>query len=209
MLVWCLLAACGGKSLDYVEDPGPSAGGSGATAGVGRAGTPPTFAGTPPVTAGAPSVGGSPSFGGSPEVAGSPPMGKAGAPPVGEAAQLAALRQNILGTWIGTMKTPWSGTADCKVFFTFNGDTYSARSIDGTCTALYYGSDDDSPEKTYFLDDITAAGEGQGDITIWFGPGNTNQGVIRRIALGGNGLTFQIFKGDYGPFEYSMFRAVL
>lgn len=123
-----------------------------------------------------------------------------------EGEQLAWYAKNIQGTWVGVMSTPTWGGPDCKVTFTFYASTYSARGLDGSCVALYYGSDDDSPEKKYRLDDITAITEAQGDITVWFGPGNTNPGIIQHVWISGNQLTFEVYKTGYGPLVYSLAR---
>ncbi len=140
-----------------------------------------------PSDAGAPSHGGAPLIGGGPNAAGAPSY--AGAPVSGgapsyaggapvdpnqpwEVQQLARIRAGIVGTWVGDVSNPWA--SPCKVRITFTSDGhYSAHSPgdDTNCVVLYYGTNDDSPEKTYLIDDVTAAAEGVGMLEIFFSPG--------------------------------------
>jgi hypothetical protein len=76
--------------------------------------------------------------------------------------------------------------------------------VDG-CRALYYGSDDDDPGKTYTLDDVQASGKGVGTIQIYFAPGY-NQGDLSAILLSDDltSLSFQFMKNGYGPVVYDL-----
>ena len=96
---------------------------------------------------------------------------------------------------------------------TFRGDgTYSARAlVSGGDPALhdpafYYGTDDDSPEKLYALNDLQG-GLGTGQIDIAFWEGNVNHGDLRNVELMGNQLQFEFFhRGEYGPLTYQLYR---
>lgn len=122
---------------------------------------------------------------------------------------LMRLRNGVLGTWIGTATTPW--VAPYGVTFTFDSYThYSAHSLEGGNPALYYGTDEDSPEKKYDITDIQDNGDGVGIIDVVFGPGNFTRQVLSGIALSadGNTLTFWYLEGGtHGPLQYDLQRA--
>jgi hypothetical protein len=103
--------------------------------------------------------------------------------------------------------TPW--VAPYWVTITFRDDgTYSSYALSGsTEPALYYGTDEDSPEKVYDLNDLQDDLEGIGQIDIFFWAGNVNRGELRNIALMGNQLEFEFFhRGQYGPLTYQLYR---
>lgn len=114
-------------------------------------------------------------------------------------------------TWTGCVVTPW--VAPYWVTITFRADgTYSANAAadapDGL-PAFYYGSDQDSEEKRYEVDDLHDDLEGSGQIDIWFSQGNTNRGELRGIRLMNDALEFEFFhRGIYGPLTYRLYRAM-
>lgn len=112
-----------------------------------------------------------------------------------------------MGTWVGTQTNPWG--APCQVTISFGATSYSAHSPGDACVVFYWGVNDDTAEKTYLIDDVTAAAEGTGEITIYFGLSDTNQGVLKHIALSADNqqLTFQTLKDDYGPLTFTLSRA--
>jgi len=125
-----------------------------------------------------------------------------------EQQQLARLRRGIVGTWLGVQTNPWSDVpCSTKIQFEANGH-YSAHSPNESCTVFYYGSNDDSPEKRYSIDDVLANGEGHAEIEIWFSPGLTNRGELRRLFLSEdeNELRFEAWKTGYGPLVFTLKR---
>jgi hypothetical protein len=124
-----------------------------------------------------------------------------------EQQQLARLRRGIVGTWSGMQTNPWNSGCETKIQFEASGH-YSAHSPGDSCIVFYYGSNDDSPEKTYLLDDVLATGEGQGEIAFWFSPGNVNPGELRHVFLSDdeNLLRFEAWKTGYGPLVFTLKR---
>jgi len=120
-----------------------------------------------------------------------------------------ALRVGMTGHWAGCAVTPW--VPPYWVWITFGEDgSYSARSQSNQSAdwqpAFYYGSDEDSPEKRYELNDFQDSQKGVGQIDIWFNPGNTNRGELRNITLMGDQLEFEFFhQGSYGPLTYRLY----
>ena len=106
------------------------------------------------------------------------------------------------------MTTPWVSPYSVTITFRAEG-TYSGvagKDSDGQ-PAFYHGSDDDSAEKRYELNDLHDDLEGVGQIDIWFGPKNTNRGDLRNIRLMGNALEFEFFhRGEYGPVTFQLYR---
>jgi hypothetical protein len=124
-----------------------------------------------------------------------------------EQQQLAKLRKGVLGTWVGTQTNPWQ--AACSTTMTFDaGGHYTAHSTGEACIVFYYGTNDDSPEKIYDLNDIQADGKGSGSLAIYFRPGDTNLGVLDHIVLSDdeNQLSFECRKDGYGPLVFSLTR---
>lgn len=120
---------------------------------------------------------------------------------------LADLKAGIIGKWAGCVSTPW--VSPYWVTITFHDDgTYSSAALAGSVQpALYYGSDEDSPEKRYELNDIQDDAGGIGQIDIFFWLGNTNRGDLRNIRLMGDQLQFEFFhRGEYGPLTYQLYR---
>jgi hypothetical protein len=121
--------------------------------------------------------------------------------------QFIRIRNGMVGTWVGVQSNPWF--EDCPTTLTFEANGhYSAHSPGEGCTVFYYGTNNDSPEKTYELADVLANGEGWGEIEIYFEPGNTNRGELRHVVLSadGNGLTFESWKDGYGPVVFTLER---
>lgn len=122
------------------------------------------------------------------------------------------LASGIVGTWTGCVTTPW--TPMYAVTFVLRGDgTYSASSDEvldtWEMTALYYGTDKDSPLKKYALTDLQASGLGLGEIDVYFeGVGSVNRDELRNIRLMGDKLEFEMFhQAVYGPITFQLVRA--
>jgi hypothetical protein len=119
---------------------------------------------------------------------------------------LAELTDGMVGTWLGCSVTPW--TPPYPVVVTFRGDgTYSGHALVPGAPAFYYGTDEDSPEKLYAVNDLQDSLRGIGQIDIVFESGNTNRGDLRNIELMGDQLQFEFFhRGQYGPLVYRLYR---
>jgi len=122
--------------------------------------------------------------------------------------RLARLRKAVQGSWTGTVSTPWKPPYPVTMTFFVNG-TYSARCTQPDCVAMYYGTDDDSPEKRYDIQDLRSDDKGRGEVVFYFGPGNTNGGELRGMEVSGDGnaLSFEAWKGTSGPLKFSLRRS--
>src|SRR5262249_54620823 len=101
------------------------------------------------------------------------------------ASTLDEFEAGIVGTWQGCVTTPGWVPKDW-VTMTFRSDgTYSARSddvLDGQdMIAMYYGMDEDSPNKVCHLVDVHDDGTASGTIDIVFDVGSVNRDEIRQI----------------------------
>jgi hypothetical protein len=126
-----------------------------------------------------------------------------------EQQELARIRAGVIGTWKGLQTNPWNGVCETKITFEADGH-YGAHSPDDMCVVFYYGTNDDSPEKTYLFDDVQADGDGSGEIQIYFGPNDTVRGEMRHVWLSpdARALTFECWRGDYGPLMFKLERAL-
>jgi hypothetical protein len=124
-----------------------------------------------------------------------------------EQQQLARLRRGIVGTWAGMQTNPWDTSCPTKITFEANGH-YSAHSPNDACVVFSYGSNDDSAEKKYLLNDVLPTAEGQGEIAFWFAPGSTNPGELKHVTLSDdeNSLSFHAWKTGYGPLVFTLKR---
>ena len=120
-----------------------------------------------------------------------------------------ALAAGMVGTWKGCVTTPW--VRPYLVTLIFHGDgTYASYSDEPppetAGSALYYGTDGESPLKRYRITDFAEAGYGW--IAIHFGPTNTTvEDRLETIKLMGNKLSFEmIHAGRYGPLRFQLYR---
>lgn len=132
--------------------------------------------------------------------------------PGGDAQGLEAIRKGVIGKWKGTVTTPWIPAYEVEMEFRGDG-TYSARVVaqpeGSTTSALYYGTDAESPLKTWLLDDVKANGDAVGEIQVYFDP-TTTVDELRHLRLGEGGgtLSFEIWHfAIYGPVRFDLVRA--
>ncbi len=126
---------------------------------------------------------------------------------------LAALRAAMVGSWRGMTSTPWTAPYTTEVTFSADGH-YRAHTVGGSGPAFYYGTDDDSPQKTYLLDNLLANGDGSGEIEILFFAGTpTNRGLLEHVRAchnrGGDRLDFEFWAawvGRAGPVTFRLAR---
>ncbi len=123
--------------------------------------------------------------------------------------ELMRIRDGVLGTWTGTATTPW--TLPYAVTFTFDSYShYSAKSLEDGYTALYYGSDEDYPDKRYGITDVQDDGNARGFIDIVFAPGNSSREILEGIMLSADGQRLQfwfMYRASYGPLQYDLQRS--
>ena len=123
---------------------------------------------------------------------------------------LARIRDGILGDWFGTATPPWADSY--WVGFTFDSeDHYSARAAFAGFSAMYFGPDDESPNKRYTIDEIQDDGFATGTIDIDYGFGETVRNKLEGLILSDdlNQLRFSfVHCGQYGPFQYDLQRVL-
>jgi hypothetical protein len=122
------------------------------------------------------------------------------------------LTAGVVGSWTGCVTTPWTPMYAVAVTLRADG-TYSATTsevLDGNrMIAMYYGSDDASPAKTYAINDFQASrlGLGQIDVTFGDGSGSVVRDDLRNVRLMGDKLEFEMFHmGTYGPLTFELNR---
>jgi hypothetical protein len=126
-----------------------------------------------------------------------------------------AARAGIPGRWEGLATTPW--ITPYRVELTFRADgTYSGRCAEFSndcCRAFYYGTDEESPLKTYSVEDATLSGNVIGVVAIVFDHFGelrvSNQaGDLSRIELDATGsrLRFEFRRDGHGPILYDLQR---
>ena len=135
-------------------------------------------------------------------------------------AALARFQTGVVGSWLGTATTPtgWSW-ARATVEFTFFCDGhYHARCLASEggfdpeyCVALYSGTDDDNPQKTYEIYDVRSDGKATGYIVVYFDLTNTTTRddlEALDLAAAGDRLAFDLIHlSQYGPIQYELQRA--
>jgi len=114
------------------------------------------------------------------------------------------LESALIGTWAGCVWTPWTPPYWVTLEFRADG-TYTSRAEVAPngekYPALYYGTDDDSPDKRYQLHDLHDSGLGSGQIDI-----GGNRDELRNIALMGDRMQFEFFHASvYGPLTYRLY----
>ena len=142
---------------------------------------------------------------------------------LGVSDQLAQASQAILGSWHGFVKTPWTEPYQIVASFNWEGG-YSARCEQnsdfgtanaGCCRAFYYGSDRNSPFKSWRLTSVNADHTVEGNIDIMFCDGEDNcrppawQGKLRMLDYDQTGqrIRFQFWRDDgYGPLQVELER---
>jgi hypothetical protein len=123
----------------------------------------------------------------------------------------------IVGSWHGVVTTPWVPPYEVVAEFDADG-RYSASCVfnsDQCCVAFYYGTDTDTPLKTYSIDDATLSGDVTGMITIAFDYGDNDfgtpawQGELSHVDIDGDGnrARFDFNTSDgYGPVHFELQR---
>ena len=121
---------------------------------------------------------------------------------------LEIIQEKIIGQWEGNVTTPWVDTYSVEIEFRENG-TYSAHNTSSSYPAFYYGTDDESNLKTYYIYDLYTSGEAVGSITIFFDVANTTIDKLDFVSFSNNynSLTFEFWHNAvYGPIEFNLVR---
>lgn len=129
---------------------------------------------------------------------------------VDHGSHLAQIRKGMNGSWVGMVTTPWVQPYPVAVEFREDG-TYSARNLEtgNGQPALYYGTDEDSPFKTFLLDSVKSNGDATGEITVYFDVGTSVADEMRHVRLGPGGRTLSLEMwhfGSYGPVRLDLTR---
>lgn len=136
-------------------------------------------------------------------------------PSVPDDIRLWEMRAALVGTWSGIVTTPWAPPYAVSVEFRPEG-TYSARCTyhsNECCVAFNYGSDFDSPLKTWTLDAIGPDGTATGALNVAFCSAPDAcyapswQGLLRAVNHDANGdrIRFEFWRDDgYGPVAFDL-----
>jgi hypothetical protein len=150
----------------------------------------------------------------------SPPIECQPAPPASDAVEdlspgnpTSRLRQDLIGRWQGEAVVPggWLPIGEVTIEFRADG-TYEAVRANGQVDnpALYYGTFCYCPTNTYAVVSINGDGSAEADIDIsWQGCEYTTRGLLHRLELAGDTLTFEFFPvwiGMRGPIRYELHR---
>ena len=130
-----------------------------------------------------------------------------------------AARSGIQGRWEGLATTPWVGSYRVEITFGADG-TYAGRCTEFSrecCNVFYYGTDLDTPLKTYSVEDATLSGNVTGalvlvvhyydsppdEFTISSYPGDLSH--IEFDATGSR-MRFELRRSGKGPILYDLRR---
>jgi hypothetical protein len=130
-----------------------------------------------------------------------------------------AARSGMPGRWEGLASTPWVGSYRVEITFGTDG-TYSGRCTEFStdcCRAFYFGTDLDTPLKTYSVEDATLSGNVLGELAIvvhyYYSEPNEftvfdNPGELSHIEFDAAGLRmrFELRRNGKGPILYDLRR---
>lgn len=124
---------------------------------------------------------------------------------------LETIQKHFIGQWEGKATPPSNWTEPYTVSIDFKADgTYSAKNTSSSpkATAFYYGTDEDSDLKVFDIYNLYSTGKATANITIVFRQGTTNIGKLNFITMSEdyNQLSFEFWKGSYGPIKYTLTR---
>lgn len=126
---------------------------------------------------------------------------------------LEAVRDRMVGRWVGVASTRWRPPYGVELTFGAEGrfgGPYTSRCLDpGGCVALYWGDNGAGGGRTFDLRGLVVDGTVSGKIGIVFEPGNRIEGAIEKLAFDttGDRLRFEVWNGEYGPVAMDLHRA--
>ena len=128
-----------------------------------------------------------------------------------DAERLAQVNRGVVGNWTGTVTTPWKPvySIDMTLFADGHYATHCVPGSPADCAALYYGTDEDSPVKTYHLSSVLTDGTLSGTLTMLFSVGTTTVDDLNQLTLSNDGsaLSFQIWHlKTAGPISLALTR---
>lgn len=125
---------------------------------------------------------------------------------------LGELELSILGEWRGCVSTPWMPKYLISILFKEDG-TYSSTLLKHPPnitpgSALYYGTDKDSSEKTFAITGFdTNINTGMGNLVVYFDTGTKVTQGLPDIKVMGNKLSFSYYHfNQYGPLKFELVR---
>jgi hypothetical protein len=130
-----------------------------------------------------------------------------------------AARSGMPGRWEGLATTPWVGSYRVEITFGADG-TYSGRCTEFStdcCEAFYFGTDLDTPLKTYSVEDATLSGNVTGELVLvvhyYYSDPNeftvsSYPGDLSHIKFDATGsrLRFELRRNGKGPILYDLRR---
>lgn len=127
-----------------------------------------------------------------------------------EQQELARIRRGIIGRWAGVQTNPWQAThgGPCPCTVTFGPTIYSGHSEGEKCVVFYWGTNKDSSQKNYLIDDVRADGAGVGRMTLVFDIGTTTDAQIRDLVLSADEsqLKFEVLYAGSGSLVFDLKR---
>jgi len=118
-------------------------------------------------------------------------------------------KTRIVGTWTGTATNRWREPWNVELTF-FDDGVYSGRNLSDSSPAFYYGTDSDSPSKTYAIEYVMADGRAVGHIDIYFDVGTICRGDLESIQFSDNYQTLKFdfyHRGMWGPHSFNLQRS--
>ncbi len=123
------------------------------------------------------------------------------------------------GRWEGLATTPWVGSYRVEITFGADG-TYSGRCTEFSpdcCEVFYFGTDLDTPLKTYRVEDATLSGDVIGELVLvvhyyYSDPGeftvSNYPGDLSHIEFDATGtrMRFELRRDGKGPILYDLRR---
>ena len=124
--------------------------------------------------------------------------------------QLARLRRGVIGRWTGVQHNPWEfpNSSGCTCTVSFSATSYTGHSVADRCTVFNWGTNTDSPLKTYALDRVNPEGAGAGRLMLSWDDGMTNPAEILDLVLSldENELKFKVMYAGSGPVVFDLKR---
>lgn len=112
----------------------------------------------------------------------------------------------IVGSWSGTITTPWVEPYELEMEF-FKDGHYTSKATNSIYPGLYYGTDDNSNLKLYSINSLdTNSNAAIGTITVAFDVGTTVTNILKDINFSNRGksLQFNFYHLSYGPLEVDL-----
>lgn len=101
-------------------------------------------------------------------------------------------RTGIIGRWKGVQSSDWEPTHPVELWFQADG-TYHALCLEPGCTALFWGTDQDAPGKTWKIDRVDSDGSASGSLWLTHGADRSpEKGTLSRVSLSEDGSYLEL-----------------